>query len=90
MYDAVSTHLLIPRDELALTVVGKRGRLTRATWLAFAEALGLPRRAAERALSRQAALLDDALTIVEASALPAGQADAHAAWLRRRTGDLGG
>ena len=90
VYDAVSTHLLIPRDELALTVQGKRGRLTRATWLAFADALGLPRRAAERALSDQASVLDDALALVAKSALPPDQGRAHADWLRERSEQLRG
>jgi hypothetical protein len=89
VYDAVSPHQLIPRDELALTVQGKRSKLTRGTWLAFADALGLPRRAAERVLADQAAALQEALALVDASRLPAHQAEAHRAWLLQRTDELG-
>lgn len=88
VYDAVSTHLLIPRDELALTVQGKRSRLRRENWLAFAQGLGLPHRAAERVLREQAAVLDEALGSVAASALPPDQATAQAQWLRERSEEL--
>ena len=87
-YDRVSTHLLIPRDDLALTVQGKRGGLKRKTWLAFAAAIGLPERIATRTIAAQAATLDDALAMTERSALPDDQKQRHADWLRARAGAL--
>ena len=45
-YDRVSTHLLITRDDLALTVQGKKSNLKRDTWLSFGVAIGLTSRSA--------------------------------------------
>jgi serine/threonine-protein kinase HipA len=87
-YDRVSTHLLIERDDLALTVRGKRTNLKRETWLALAEVMGLPARTAARALDAQAAALDGALAMTERSALPDAQKRAHSDWLREKTAAL--
>lgn len=40
-YDQVCTRLVIPEDQLALSICGKRARLTRETFLRFAEYAGL-------------------------------------------------
>ena len=89
-YDRVSTHLLIPRDDLALTVQGKRSRLGRKAWLALAEAMGLPARAAVRALDAQAAVVDAAVDMTERSALSDGQKRSHCDWLLAKSAALAG
>jgi serine/threonine-protein kinase HipA len=89
-YDRVSTHLLIPRDELALTVQGKRSGLKRKAWLALAENIGLPARSAARTIETQRGVLDDALAMTERSALPAQQVRAQSEWLRRTSAALAG
>jgi serine/threonine-protein kinase HipA len=52
-YDLVSSRLVIPAesDEMALTVTGKRNRLDRADFLAFADHLGIARRYSEGRVS---------------------------------------
>jgi serine/threonine-protein kinase HipA len=68
-YDLLSTRLVIPDDDLALSVDGRRGNLNRASWLRFAESSKIPARAAERVLAQPALLLQSALALVAASAL---------------------
>ena len=72
----------------ALTVQGKRSNLARSTWLALGQAIGLTPRSTERALATQAGATNEALALVERSALPAAQKEAQAAWLRQRTSVL--
>ena len=50
-YDLVCTRLVIPDDQLALPVGGKRERLTRHDWLDFAKYAGLPERSAQRVVA---------------------------------------
>jgi serine/threonine-protein kinase HipA len=53
-YDLLPTALLIPEDkeESALTLNGKKNRLTRGDFLALAHSLGLPVKAAERSVAQ--------------------------------------
>lgn len=51
-YDLVCTRLVIPDDQLALSVGGKRDHLTRQDWLGLARHGGIPERSAERVLAR--------------------------------------
>ena len=50
-YDLVSTRLVIPDDQLALPIGGKRDRLARADWLKFGAYCGLPEKAVARTLN---------------------------------------
>lgn len=68
-YDLLSTHLVIPDDDQALTVAGKRKNLFRRSWKQLAESAGIPARAAERILALPSLHLQSALSMVEASAL---------------------
>jgi serine/threonine-protein kinase HipA len=68
-YDLLSTRLVIPDDQFALTVGGKRNGLTRKAWLNFAENAGIPEKAANRVLARPAECLDSALKLVQSSML---------------------
>jgi serine/threonine-protein kinase HipA len=72
-YDLVCTRLVIADDHLALPVVGKEDRLTRANWLAFARYCSLPERVATRVLDEFAQAAPRAAELVERSFLPAEQ-----------------
>ena len=60
---------MIPDDDQALTVAGKRKNLFRRSWKQLAESAGIPARAAERILALPSLHLQSALSMVEASAL---------------------
>ncbi len=68
-YDQICTKLVLPEDDLALTISGKKKNLNRRMWLALAEYGQLPRRAAERLISDQVEKLDDAIALVRRSFL---------------------
>lgn len=72
-YDLVCTRLVIPDDHLAIPILGKADRLTRANWLAFAEYCALPEKTAARVLAEFAAALPAAAALVERSFLPVEQ-----------------
>ncbi|MBX9653884.1 HipA domain-containing protein [bacterium] len=50
-YDLVCTRLVIPDDQLALPIAGKRDRLDRADWLEFARYCNLPEKPVMRVVS---------------------------------------
>ena len=53
-YDQLSTRLVIPNDDLALPVVGKKSNLSRAAWLEYADGQGVTsRRGDVRVLTRR-------------------------------------
>ncbi len=81
-YDLLSTRLVIPDDQFALTVGGKRNGLTEKSWLLFAENAGIPEKAAKRVLRRPAECLDNALALVESSALEKSLKEGYAAQLQ--------
>ena len=87
-YDQLCTQLVIDDDPLALPVQGKRARLTRATWLDFADHSGIPPKAANRALDAQAKVLNVALELIERSFLPAEMKDRYRLLLEDRTAVL--
>jgi serine/threonine-protein kinase HipA len=68
-YDLLSTKLLIPDDQLALSMGGKRDGLTRRHWLELADYAGLPRRAAEGVMARVASAARPAAELIAASPL---------------------
>jgi len=70
-YDLVSSRLAIPAesDELALTVNGKRNRLRRADFIAFADHCGVAPEYAERKLADLLALHETFIEMITASQL---------------------
>lgn len=72
-YDLVSTRLVIPDDQLALPVVGKKDRLDRGDWLEFATYCSLPQRSATRVLDALIATVDRATGVIARSFLPPDQ-----------------
>ncbi len=70
-YDLVSSRLVIPgeREELALTVGGRRSRLRRDDFLAFAGRLGIEPGYAERKLRELVALCDEYQGMIAGSEL---------------------
>jgi serine/threonine-protein kinase HipA len=83
-YDQLSTRLVIPEDDLALPVVGRKSRLSRASWLEYAAYCGLPERAAARVLAEVAGALDQASALVASSLLGASMVEAYRELLRDR------
>ena len=75
-YDLMCTRLIIPDDQLALPVGGKRDGLSRKDWLSFAAYCEIPRPAATRALAKLAKSANDNLELIERSRL--GQDGRHA------------
>jgi serine/threonine-protein kinase HipA len=70
-YDLVSSRLAIPneRDELALTVSGKRNRLQRADFLAFADHLAITPNYAEQKIAEMLNLRGEFIQMIAASTL---------------------
>jgi len=69
-YDLVATRLVIPEDQLALPVGGKREHLKRADWLALADYCEILPRAAQRVLADIAGASERAESLIERSMLP--------------------
>jgi serine/threonine-protein kinase HipA len=69
-YDLVNTRLTIRDDTLALPIQGRKARLRRADWLAFAAYCAIPTAAAARALTRPAARLPQVIALIQRSYLP--------------------
>lgn len=88
-YDLVCTRLVIPDDPLALPILGKRDRLHRGDWMAFAEYCGLPEKPALRVLHEQEAALPEALDLIDRCFLPAEQKKEFAELIKERTLLLG-
>lgn len=84
-YDLVATRLVIPDDQLALSIVGKRDGLTRANWIAFAEYCKIPQRSAERVISAFATAAEEASSIIARSALPEAMKAHYQELIRTRT-----
>jgi serine/threonine-protein kinase HipA len=76
-YDLVSTALVIPedREELALTLNGKKSRLTRRDWLSLAERLGVPLRVFDTLTKRLSGAWQVVEGLCRASFLPQEQQD---------------
>lgn len=72
-YDLVSTQLVIPDDPLALPVAGKKTKLSRKSWLEFAEYCEIPKKTAVRLLEKQASVEVAASAVIDACFLPAEQ-----------------
>ncbi|MEX2186041.1 MAG: HipA domain-containing protein [Pirellulales bacterium] len=87
-YDLVCTRLVLPDDTMSLSMVGRKDRLRRKDWLAFAAYCGLPERTATRVLNRQASVKSTAFELVERSFLPDEQKADYATLLEERTETL--
>lgn len=87
-FDLVCTRLVIADDPLAMSVCCKKDRLSRDTWLSFAEYCALPRRAAERVLAEHIGALDAALALVAQSYLPQDMKKEYRTLLEARTSAL--
>ncbi len=88
-YDLVSTHLVIPNDPLALSVGGKDRALARGDWLRLGDYCGLPRKVSQRVLGEQAAIVEEAISLIGHSYLPDDQKTAYEGLLRERATLLG-
>lgn len=77
-YDLLSTSLVIPDDQLALPIAGKRAGLTRKNWLDLARYAAIPERAAARVLALPTQTLAAAQATIEHSFLPLDQKAAYA------------
>lgn len=89
-YDLVSTQLVIPNDPLALPVIGKKSKLTRSTWLEFAEYCGISEKTAVRVLEKQASITAAASELIDACFLPADQKSVLSALISDRSKSLQG
>ncbi|MDX9898691.1 MAG: HipA domain-containing protein [Spirochaetia bacterium] len=85
-YDLVSTALVIPDDkeEMALTVNGKKSRLARMDWLSLADKLGVATKVFDNLTRHLLGARPAVETLCRASLLPAEQQDAFLSrWLER-------
>jgi serine/threonine-protein kinase HipA len=89
-YDLVNTRLLIPDDQMALPIGGKRERLKRRDFEALATYARIPERAATRVLHGFGLFLETALEILSRCLLSQPAKDDYAALLRERTTVLTG
>lgn len=87
-YDLICTRLVIPDDSLALPLQGKRDKLHRDAWRRFAEYCRLPDTIALRLLEKQAAILDNAIQMIDRSFLPDDHKDAYKSLLTERTATI--
>ncbi|MGM0578306.1 MAG: hypothetical protein ACQEXJ_21460 [Myxococcota bacterium] len=75
-------------QRVALPVRGRDARLNRKSWLAFADDVGLPERAAARVLDEIVAAAPDARALVHDAPLPRDLGDALELLLSRRFATL--
>jgi serine/threonine-protein kinase HipA len=87
-YDLLCTRLVIPKDKLALPVLGKNDNLQRGSWREFAEYCKLPERVVDRVLKKQTSILDEARRLIDRSFLPDDQKERYRTLLEERTAKL--
>lgn len=87
-YDLLSTRLVIPNDPLALSVVGKKSKLTANTWREFAQYCGIPDKTARRVIEKQCSIIADAENLIAAGFLPVEQKEEFRALIQDRTASL--
>ena len=85
-YDLLPVNLIMPedREELALTMNGKKANLHRNDFLHFAEQSGVGRTAAEKIIQKVLAAEDDFLSLCDDSYLPQDMKDALKELIRLR------
>jgi serine/threonine-protein kinase HipA len=84
-YDLLCTRLVIPGDQLALSVAGNKKDVNRRQWMELARACQLPPRAAERVLRETASACEQAEALVGRSFLPSEMKEAYRSLLQERT-----
>jgi len=84
-YDLLCTRLVIPDDQFALPVGGKRDGLSRQHWEEYGACCGLPPRAVRRELDRIATSPDRAVDLVSRSPLGEPSRTRDIELLRART-----
>ena len=89
-YDLVCTRLVLPNDDLALTVGGKKARFHRKDWEQFGVWCRLPVKAVGAVLDSLAASAEEATALVTRSYLPPDARDAYVALLDENTAILRG
>ena len=89
-YDMLPVNVIMPsdRDELALTMHGKKRNLTRNDFLTFAENAGITHDAAEKILGKVASLADTYIALCKDSYLPEDMKAALEALILARTKNL--
>ncbi len=87
-YDLVCTRLLIPDDEMALRMLGKRKEIRRKNWIAFGKYCKLPERTVERLVRSQVDALEPAIELIQSSFLDDEQKSNYAKILRKNTAVL--
>lgn len=86
-YDLLPVNLVLPedREELALTMNGKKSNLRRNDFLHFAEQCGVGRTAAEKIIKKVLAAEEDYLKLCDGSYLPQDMKDALKELIRSRS-----
>ena len=71
-YDMLSTNVVIPsdKDELALTINGKKQNICRKDFLVFADTIGIPERSAEKMIEKIVKLKDKYISMCQDSYMP--------------------
>ncbi len=87
-YDLLCTRLVIPKDQLALPVLGKNDNLQRGSWRTFAKVCNLPDRAAKRVLDKQSSILEEAQCLIDRSFLPQDHKESYKSLVEERTNEL--
>ena len=85
-FDLLPVNLVLPedREELALTMNGKKSNLRRNDFLHFAELCGVGKAAAEKIIKKVLAAEDDFLSLCDDSYLPQDMKDALKELIRLR------
>lgn len=85
-YDLLPVNLLMPADkeETALTLNGKKSKLNRADFLAFAQSAGLQQKAAEKMIAKLATKKEAMIELTESNLLPVEVGKKFRALLERR------
>jgi serine/threonine-protein kinase HipA len=87
-YDLLCTRLVIPNDNLAHPVLGKKDNFRRETWLKFAEYCQLPAKPVQRILDKQVAVLSEATRLINRCFLPSEQKKEYQQLITERTTSL--
>ena len=71
-YDMLSTNVVLPADkeELALTINGKKQNIRRKDFLVFAETIGVPKKSAEKMIEKIVKLKDKYIAMCRESYMP--------------------
>ena len=85
-YDMLSTNVVIPSDkeQLALTLNGKKQNIRRKDFLVFADTIGIPERSAEKMIEKIVKLKDKYISMCRESYMPDEMKDALEALIEER------